>query len=316
MEQLTLSPRDSNVQILIEQTRKTPAADKMREARLILAGLLLLMFLPNLTRASLYTTGSLTFSLAPDGNAHVTQTLTDIDVRTISINVTIYSKTLQNMNLIITDTNGQFLHYSPNFYSQYTNYSIDTLGATSVYIQYDTYYLTTQSAGIWNFSIASAYNYTLILPLNVIASASPTPIASYSDPSGQKVFTMPAGNSEVTYYFLATATPTTFTAPLMVGILGIAGGSAATYIIFHRNRRNNRKADSGKIMRAHPELRPEEQGVVNFLAQRNGEAMESEIREAFPNIPKTTIWRMLKRLEEAEVLSLEKVGNQNRVQLK
>lgn len=256
---------------------------------------------------------SLSFSLDANGNAHVTETLTDVNVTTPSINVTIYAKAPQN--LIITDNSGQFLPYSPNYYAQYTNYSIDTLGASSVLIVYDTQELTNQSAGVWNFFITTTYNYTLVLPANVApSSTTPNPLARNTDPSGQTILTMPAGRSHVVYVFNNGGSPTTFAGPLIGGILGISGGSIATYMVIRRGR--SRKVDSEKVLQAHPELRADEQEVVSFLAQRKGEAMESEIREAFQKIPKTTMWRLLKRLEEAEVVTLEKVGNQNRVRLR
>ncbi len=284
----------------------------MKEARIIFAGILLLILLPNLIRASSYSVGSLNFSLAANGNAHVTQTLTDVNVMTPSINVTIYAKTPQN--LIMTSTGGQFLRYSPYYFGQYTNYTIDTIGASSVLIQYDTSELTNQSAGVWNFSINTAYNYTLVLPASVTSFPTPKALARSTDPAGQTILTMPAGRSSVSYFFDNVAGLPQYTLPLIGLIMGVSGGSLATYVVVRRGR--SRKADSQKVLRAHPELRAEEQDVVSFLAQRNGEAMESEIREAFEKIPKTTMWRLLKRLEEAEVVTLEKAGNQNRVKLR
>lgn len=284
----------------------------MREAGFYLAGTLLLILLSAPAQGDLYSVGSLSFNVAPNGDAQVTQTLTNIDVRTPLVNVTIYAKTPQS--LVITDMNGQILHDSPYYYGQYSNYSIDTLGSSSVLIQYVTTELVNQSGGVWNFSIDTAYNYTLILPSKVTASPNPNPIARTIDPGGLTILTMPAGKSHVEYVFDVVTGPPTITSPLVGGILGISGGSLATYLFVRR--RKDRRIDSGKVIRAHPEMRGEEQEVVNFLAQKKGEAMESEIREAFEKIPKTTMWRMLKRLEEAEIVTLEKAGNQNRVKLR
>ncbi len=283
----------------------------MREVRLLLTGLLLLALLSSPAHGELYSVGSLSFNITPDGDTHVTQTLTNIDLQTPSVNITIYAKTPQN--LVVTDTNGQLLSYSPYYYGEYTNYTIDTLGTSSVLIQYDTNELVNQSGEVWNFSINTAYNYTLTLPPIVTSFPTPNALASFKDPSGLTILTMPAGKSHVSYIFDVVSGPP-LTTPLIGGILGISGGSVATYLVIRR--RKERKIDSERVIRAHPELRGEEQAVVNFLAQRNGEAMESEIREAFEKIPKTTMWRMLKRLEEAEVVTLEKAGNQNRVKLR
>jgi uncharacterized membrane protein len=283
----------------------------MREAGFFLVGIFVLALLSAPARGDLYSVGSLSFTVASNGDAQVTQTLTNIDVRTPSVNVTIYAKTPQN--LVATDNGGQILRYFPYYYGQYSNYTIDTLGASSVLIQYDTSELVNQSGGVWNFSIDTAYNYTLTLPAMITASPTPNAIGSVKDPSGLTILTMAAGKSHVVYVF-DVASGTALTSPLIGGILGVSGGSLATYLIIRR--RKERKIDSGRVIRAHPELRGEEQEVVNFLAQKNGEAMESEIREAFEKIPKTTMWRLLKRLEEAEVVTLEKAGNQNRVKLK
>ncbi len=283
----------------------------MRQLRLLLAGLLLLTLLSSPAHGELYSVGSLSFSITPDGDTHIMQTLTDIDVQTPSVNVTIYAKTPQN--LVASDTNGQLLNYSPSYYGQYTNYTIDTLGTSSVLIQYDTNELVTQSGGVWNFSIDTPYNYTLTLPATVTSFPTPNALASFKDSSGLTILTMPAGKSHVSYIFdVVSGSP--LTTPLIGGIMGVSGGSVVTYLFIRRKK--ERKVDSARVIRAHPELRGEEQAVVNFLAQRNGEAMESEIRDAFEKIPKTTMWRMLKRLEEAEVVTLEKAGNQNRVKLR
>ncbi|MEM1885571.1 MAG: hypothetical protein QXZ24_08190 [Candidatus Jordarchaeales archaeon] len=43
--------------------------------------------------------------------------------------------------------------------------------------------------------------------------------------------------------------------------------------------------------------------------------MEAELRKAFPNIPRTTMWRLIKKLEKKGILRVRKVGLQNVVEL-
>ncbi len=56
--------------------------------------------------------------------------------------------------------------------------------------------------------------------------------------------------------------------------------------------------------------------MIQFIAERGGKALEAEIREAFPDLPRTTLWRLVRRLEKMEIVSIKKVGLQNQVELK
>ncbi|MDQ3853742.1 MAG: hypothetical protein M3299_13010 [Thermoproteota archaeon] len=71
----------------------------------------------------------------------------------------------------------------------------------------------------------------------------------------------------------------------------------------------------GNILEERPHLRPEDQQVLKFLAEKEGAAFESEIRIKF-QIPKTTIWRLVKRLEREELVEIRKAGGQNLIKLK
>jgi uncharacterized membrane protein len=71
----------------------------------------------------------------------------------------------------------------------------------------------------------------------------------------------------------------------------------------------------GKIVEEKPHLRPEDQDVLRYLADKEGAAFESEIRTKF-QLPKTTIWRLVKRLEREELVEIRKAGGQNLIKLK
>jgi hypothetical protein len=71
----------------------------------------------------------------------------------------------------------------------------------------------------------------------------------------------------------------------------------------------------GNILVERPHLRPEDQEVLKFLAEKEGAAFESEIRSKF-QIPKTTIWRLVKRLEREELVEIRKAGGQNLIKLR
>ena len=71
----------------------------------------------------------------------------------------------------------------------------------------------------------------------------------------------------------------------------------------------------GRILEERPHLRPEDQEALRYLAEKEGAAFESELRSKF-QLPKTTIWRLVKRLEREELVEIRKAGGQNLIKLK
>jgi uncharacterized membrane protein len=77
-----------------------------------------------------------------------------------------------------------------------------------------------------------------------------------------------------------------------------------------------RRANTEKIFKENPQLNAEEKGVILFLAENEGKVFESQIRERFPDIPRTSLWRLIKRLEKLEIIKVKKIGLENQVELK
>jgi len=77
-----------------------------------------------------------------------------------------------------------------------------------------------------------------------------------------------------------------------------------------------RKVNVDKIFKLHPQLNAEERNVIQFLAENEGKVFESIIREKFPDIPRTSLWRLVKRLEKLEIIKVKKIGLENQVELK
>lgn len=71
-----------------------------------------------------------------------------------------------------------------------------------------------------------------------------------------------------------------------------------------------------KIFKENPQLNTEEREVIQFVADNNGICFESQIREQFPDIPRTSLWRLVKRLEKLEIVKVKKIGLENQVELK
>jgi uncharacterized membrane protein len=93
--------------------------------------------------------------------------------------------------------------------------------------------------------------------------------------------------------------------------IGVAAVASAVVLV-KRGRRPNIK----KILESHPYLRQEERDVLIFLAENNGKAFEFEIRRKFPHIPRTSLWRLIRRLEKQEIVKIRRVGPGNMVELK
>ncbi len=77
-----------------------------------------------------------------------------------------------------------------------------------------------------------------------------------------------------------------------------------------------RKPNVEKIVKLHPQLNKEEYDVIQFLAENEGKAFESQIREQFPKIPRTSLWRLVRRLEKLDIVKVKKIGLENQVELK
>ena len=96
-------------------------------------------------------------------------------------------------------------------------------------------------------------------------------------------------------------------------VAAAAAVAAIFFVVFLLFRRGY---NIEKIFKMHPRLNKEEKDVIQFLAENEGKAFESQIRERFPDIPRTSLWRLVKRLEKLEIIRVKKIGLENQVELK
>jgi uncharacterized membrane protein len=75
------------------------------------------------------------------------------------------------------------------------------------------------------------------------------------------------------------------------------------------------EVDLKAIFRDHADLRMDDKEVIRFIAECGGEAFAFEIRERF-NIPRSSAWRMIRRLVGMEVVEEVKVGNQSLIKIR
>jgi hypothetical protein len=88
---------------------------------------------------------------------------------------------------------------------------------------------------------------------------------------------------------------------------------------FDQGIKEDRHLDLRKLVETkllnHYDLHEEDQKVIYFLADNGGSAFEAEIRTKFI-LPKTSLWRLVKRLERLELIEVTKMSGQNLLTLK
>jgi len=65
---------------------------------------------------------------------------------------------------------------------------------------------------------------------------------------------------------------------------------------------------------ARPYLRVEDKELLDFLVEKKGSTFESEIRKRFL-LPRTSLWRLIKRLEREGIVEVSKIGGQNLIKI-
>jgi uncharacterized membrane protein len=110
---------------------------------------------------------------------------------------------------------------------------------------------------------------------------------------------------ESTQTLLAHALPYLITASIV----------APTLVIIFWKRKKRDKIDPNHIFTTYPWLREDQKDVIRFLATRKEGIFESELRTVF-QVPKSSMWRLIKRLEEENILIVTQIKGQNYIKLK
>ncbi|MEO9276756.1 MAG: MarR family transcriptional regulator [Nitrososphaera sp.] len=129
-----------------------------------------------------------------------------------------------------------------------------------------------------------------------------------------------------TYISSPKSAPDNNTLPILIGA-GAAAAVGATVMIVKRTRSNKIiptpeipkdgyiPPDKETIYKFRPELRQDDKDIVAFISEKGGRAYESELRKKFL-LPRTTMWRAVKRLEREGVIEIEKIDQQNLIKLR
>ena len=277
---------------------------------------------------------TLDFFLFPDGSTHVTYSL-DSDPLLPDTEVALYGDSLEN--LVSEDENGFLLSTQ----SEKNILQVETLGSSNILINYDTYSLISKDGKIWSFEIDSPVEFNVVMPQNsVIVGMSTFPIDMNVDSDRTKIL-LPSGPAEITY-FLAVAESSQVLppeeTPVATGddnsIIYAAGGAAvviaaiAAIAIKMKNKpkqivsaqqttiiaETNEPFNIEKVLEM-PDLREDDKEIIKFIHENGGSALESDLRKKFL-LPRTTMWRAVKRLERHELIEITKKDQQNLIKLR
>jgi uncharacterized membrane protein len=196
------------------------------------------------------------------------------------------------------------------------------LGDDRVLIEYDTIALTKKEAEVWTLIANSSYNLTVFLPQNstvIYLSQMPTAI----DTSGTSItLSLHPSYWEISYVLPLLpddgiedngAPWTTIPIEYLIAAIAVVIAVLLSALLIVRRRRG---PNVDKILKANPQLKKEDKDVIEFLAEKGGKAFEAEIRERFPEMPRTSLWRLVRRLERLEIVEVKRIGLENQVQLK
>jgi uncharacterized membrane protein len=302
---------------------------------LIVAGLIVVAFTIPIQN-SFGLTRSLDLIIYPDGSTHVTSEF-EVDIQQPDFEVNLFGSTVDNF--VAIGENG-FLLESQIVGDKVT---IETLGISSVSIEYDIHDLVSKEGRVWSFAINAPIDYSLLMPKNsVIVGMSNLPLSMEISEEQPKLL-LPEGNAEIDYIFGApTITPqppqplptpqTNDDNSLIIiggaivvaaGIIGAIYSRKAKRVSLEPIVTKTEQAlpskiktlDPQTIFRLRPDLREDDKEIVSFIFENGGQAKESELRKKFLQ-PRTTMWRAVKRLERYGIIQIEKKDQQNLVKLK
>ncbi len=286
---------------------------KLRTNIIVLLALFLFSILGSAEAESQFEVETMEVKVYRDGLTHVIQTLTVDDLLPV-IDLPLLSSSVEN--LIALDENQLAVDYQQNA----TNLTVFTLGASQISVEYDTVALTNKEADVWTLILNHPYNLTVFLPENstiVYLNQVPTTIVA----AGIEVsLSLYPGQWELSYIVpLLLEDPNKDTSSARIPVeylIAISIVAVAAVLIAIFVARRNKTINIKKILSRHPGLVKEDIAVIEFLVEKDGKAFEAEIRERFPDMPRTSLWRLVRRLEGLELVEIKRIGLENQVQLK
>ena len=273
---------------------------------------------------------TLDFSLFPDGSAHVFFEL-ESNPLFPDTQITLFGESIEN--LVVEDENGFLLTTEPSQGSS-TVFEVETLGASTILINYDTYSLVSKNGKVWSFAVDSPTEFSLLMPMNSLVVGMTTFPIDMSEEDDRIKMLLPPGPVELTYFLThaesAQVNPVVETEDssqpsIIIAITGIIIAVIIGAIFkFRKKPISNIQTESVKESTeqfglestlSDDNVRDDDKEIIKFIHENGGEVLESELRKKFLQ-PRTTMWRAVKRLERQGKIIISKKDQQNLVKLK
>lgn len=168
---------------------------RMLKAPLIAVSLLLTVVLPVHSFGA--TLRIVEFTVYPDGTTHVSQEAL-ANPQDPEITVGLFGNAIENF--VAQDQDGLLLSYEINGNTA----KVDTFGATSITVGYDSYDLVTKQGKIWTFKVDSPVGYSLVLPENTVIVGMTSIPDSVVTVDEQPRLSLTSGPNAIDYFFGVT----------------------------------------------------------------------------------------------------------------
>lgn len=172
--------------------RITDIINRMLRTPLLVIGIILTIMVP--TQHSFGSLRTVDFTIYPDGTTHVSQDAT-ASPQEPETTVKVFGKSIDNF--VAQDENGLLLSYEIN-----TNEAtIQTFGATSISIDYDTFDLVSKKGKIWTFEIDSPVDYTITMPDDTVIVGMTNFPTLVETVDNKPHLLLPKGGNQIDYFF-------------------------------------------------------------------------------------------------------------------
>ena len=273
---------------------------------------------------------TLDFSLFSDGSTHVFYELESNPLFPDS-QVSLFGDSIEN--LVVEDENG-FLLNAEATTNDPTIFEVETLGASTILINYDTYSLVAKDGKVWSFAIDAPTEFTLSMPENsVIVGMTTFPIDMNAGDTTKML--LPSGPVELTYFLTVAesaqaelSTQDEDSQHSLIAAIGAIIVAAVIGVVIMSKRKQStipekptqtiqesEKPFDLEASISDEDMREDDKEIIKFIHENGGEALESELRKKFLQ-PRTTMWRAVKRLERQDKIEIIKKDQQNLVRLK
>jgi len=309
---------------------RTKSIFKSMERTALVAMGLIVMAISMPMQNSFSTVRTLDLTVYPDGTTHVFSEIST-DPFQPDFSVELYGPTIDNF--VAEDENGFILSAT----IEESTALVETLGTSSISINYDIHDLVSKQGRIWSFNFNSPAEYSLLMPSNIVIVGMSTYPLNLQTINEKSQLLLPSGPVEINYFFGVSELPpppsndpkeNSDNSIYLIGG-GIAAAGAIAVVLMKRSKSSTKPISETikkqeisekplnveTIFEQRPELREDDKQLVSFISENGGQAYESELRKKFLQ-PRTTMWRAVKRLERYGIVEIEKKELQNLVKLK